>query len=368
MIESNEKDPLNLSNKKFSSFKIPGQAKNKKRSSILYSSMSMNTMQPPSFSTLQNGQLGGEISSICASFADDLVTFEYSSKALINCFIAFFIYLAIGAVTFSYILSDKWTVIDSMYFAVVTFTTCGYGDVHPVDAVGMIVTIIFLLGGVIALGFVLGIIGQNLLGMNSTRRKCKEQNFINRLWAGEATKLTQNIPDDNDSISKEIIEILKNVGPYFFLIIGCSLFIGFMEGWDIVTSIYYCVVTATSVGYGDIAPETQSMRLFAVLFIPFSVAVMAEFVARVAALYIDRKVHESEQEFLSRKMTVKDFENMDTDGNGFVTHEEFICFMLLAMGKVEKECLDEIKRIFISLDTNSLGKIQRDELLQLAIP
>ena len=42
--------------------------------------------------------------------------------------------------------------------------------------------------------------------------------------------------------------------------------------------------------------------------------------------------------------------------------------MLLAMGKVEKECLDEIKKIFISLDTNSLGKIQRDELVNLAIP
>jgi len=367
MIEANEKDPLNLSNRKISPSKIPGQTKNEKRSSILYSSMSMNTMQPSSYN-LQNRQLGGEkYSSICASF-DDLVTFEHSSKALVNCFIAFFIYLAIGAVTFSYILSDKWPVIDSMYFAVATFTTCGYGDVHPVDSVGMIVTIIFLLGGVIALGIVLGIIGQNLLGMDNKRRKCKEQKFINRLWAGEATESTENIPDDNDLISEEIIEILKNVGPYLFFIIGCSLFIGFMEGWDIVTSIYYCVVTATSVGYGDIAPKTQSMRLFAVLFIPFSIAVMAEFVARVASLYIDRKVYESEQEFLSRKMTVKDFENMDTDGDGFVTHEEFICFMLLAMGKVEKECLDEIKRIFISLDTNSLGKIQRDELVNLAIP
>lgn len=204
------------------------------------------------------------------------------------------IYLAIGAVTFSYILSDKWPVIDSMYFAVATFTTwwvmssitiyfvvrideiwiiisdieqnllfnyytflvqinsnfhlrvSGYGDVHPVDSVGMIVTIIFLLGGVIALGIVLGIIGQNLLGMDNKRRKCKEQKFINRLWAGEATESTENIPDDNDLISEEIIEILKNVGPYLFFIIGCSLFIGFMEGWDIVTSIYYCVVTATS--------------------------------------------------------------------------------------------------------------------------
>ena len=117
---------------------------------------------------------------------------------------------------------------------------------HPVDSVGMIVTIIFLLGGVIALDIVLGIIGKNLLGMDNKRRKCKEQKFINRLWAGEATESTENIPDDNDLISEEIIEILKNVGPFLFFIIGCSLFIGFMEGWDIVTSIYYCVVTATS--------------------------------------------------------------------------------------------------------------------------
>jgi len=39
-------------------------------------------------------------------------------------------YLLVGMVSFSYIF-ERWTLIDSLYFSVVTFTTVGYGDLFP---------------------------------------------------------------------------------------------------------------------------------------------------------------------------------------------------------------------------------------------
>jgi hypothetical protein len=43
---------------------------------------------------------------------------------LLDCLLALFAYLAISVIAFSFVF-EKWTVVDSMYFAVVTFTTIG---------------------------------------------------------------------------------------------------------------------------------------------------------------------------------------------------------------------------------------------------
>jgi hypothetical protein len=46
--------------------------------------------------------------------------------SLWHCFVAIFIYILISVLAFYVILDNDWTIIDSCYFAVVTFTTIGY--------------------------------------------------------------------------------------------------------------------------------------------------------------------------------------------------------------------------------------------------
>ena len=47
-----------------------------------------------------------------------------------------------------------------------------------------------------------------------------------------------------------------------------AFYIGYWEGWSWSDVIYYCVVTTTSIGYGDLTPIREDTRLFAVMFIP----------------------------------------------------------------------------------------------------
>lgn len=55
--------------------------------------------------------------------------------------------------TLFYTLVEGWSVLDALYFTVITLTTIGYGDLHPTTDVAKIFTIIFVVVGV---GFILG--------------------------------------------------------------------------------------------------------------------------------------------------------------------------------------------------------------------
>ena len=52
-----------------------------------------------------------------------------------------------GSATFYHII-EKWTYLDSLYFAAATMTTVGYGDITPHTVPGKIFTIVFVFAGV----------------------------------------------------------------------------------------------------------------------------------------------------------------------------------------------------------------------------
>jgi pheromone shutdown protein TraB len=50
------------------------------------------------------------------------------------------------------------------------------------------------------------------------------------------------------------------------------------ENWTWVDSFYFCVVTLTTIGYGDLAPTTDITKLFTVLYAFMGIGVFATFV------------------------------------------------------------------------------------------
>lgn len=47
-----------------------------------------------------------------------------------------------------------------------------------------------------------------------------------------------------------------------------------LEGWSIITSLYFSVATLTTVGYGDIHPTTDASRIFTVFYILIGVSIV----------------------------------------------------------------------------------------------
>jgi hypothetical protein len=130
-----------------------------------------------------------------------------------------------------------------------------------------------------------------------------------------------------------------------------------------ILSIYFAVITGTTVGFGDLSPEKPGVRLACCFLLPLAVAVLGEFLGRIAGTYIDRNNRKTERQFLNRTMTLNDLQMMDTDADGMVQKHEFLAFMLVALQKVEKSDIDCLLELFNHLDVSKTGAVTKDDVL-----
>jgi len=62
-----------------------------------------------------------------------------------------------------------------------------------------------------------------------------------------------------------------------FLIASGTVIFSLLEDWSIVDSLYFCVVTVTTVGFGDITPDTDVAKLFTVVYIIIGISLISTF-------------------------------------------------------------------------------------------
>ena len=122
------------------------------------------------------------------------------------------------------------------------------------------------------------------------------------------------------------------------------------------------MITGTTVGLGDISPQSRPVRVLSIVFLPLAVAVLGELLARIAATYMDRKRRKVDKEFLAKSLTMCDIETMDTNRDGHVDKAEFVIYLLLALQRVAKEDIDEIVKCFERLDRTKSETLTIDDL------
>jgi len=78
---------------------------------------------------------------------------------------------------------------------------------------------------------------------------------------------------------------------YMLLILlgGATLFYTRIEHWSVVDSLYFSVMTMSTIGYGDLAPTTDMSKLFTVIFAVLSIGVFAMVVSKIVAITLERK-------------------------------------------------------------------------------
>ena len=93
---------------------------------------------------------------------------------------------------------------------------------------------------------------------------------------------------------------------------------------------------------------------------------MALIIGDLTVLLTKRRVEMAQQQVINQQITLDKFKEMDIDESGEVDLMEFVEFMLISLGKVDRELLEQIKSRFKKLDVDKSGNLTRDDLIQLA--
>ncbi len=87
------------------------------------------------------------------------------------------------------------------------------------------------------------------------------------------------------------------------LLLTGTLVYSWLEGWSLLDSLYATVITMTTVGYGDLSPQTSYGRLFAIFFTliaigigGYALSVLASFVIEKQATRLDRVLRKRKME------------------------------------------------------------------------
>lgn len=95
--------------------------------------------------------------------------------------------VALGAVvaagTAGFHLIERWSIVDSLYMTVLTVTTVGYGEVHPLDQNGKLFAIVLMFAGVGTVAYALSatvraVVHSEMLAAAGQRRRSREMKSL----------------------------------------------------------------------------------------------------------------------------------------------------------------------------------------------
>lgn len=127
-----------------------------------------------------------------------------------------------------------------------------------------------------------------------------------------------------DKVCSELEEIEKRGNRFFWVaiffivnhVLGGAITMHFLEGWDFYDCTYFCIVTTTTVGYGDMTPKGMWSKLYVIYYVVVSIGLISTMLAYLIGLLID----EQEEILLSaitrdHQAEVEDLDDANVDTN-----------------------------------------------------
>ena len=63
----------------------------------------------------------------------------------------------------------------------------------------------------------------------------------------------------------------------------------FIEGWSWIDSLYFSVITLSTIGYGDFSPATDEGKLFTIFYIIIGIGIILSFINTLYSHYFDMR-------------------------------------------------------------------------------
>ncbi len=90
--------------------------------------------------------------------------------------------------------------------------------------------------------------------------------------------------------------------PFVLLIIIGTVVYSILEDWTLFDSLYATIITITTVGYGDLSPQSQSGRIFAIFFTLIAIGLAGYAISSAAAILFETQQQNREKKAFERRM------------------------------------------------------------------
>ena len=247
------------------------------------------------------------------------------------------IYLVLGALFYS--VAEGWSFTDGLYFCAVTITTVGYGDFVPSSDASKAFTIGYILIGLSLVATASGELFSALGSVVEVPRGTPGRHLRQASFAAATVAL--------------------------IVLVGAGI-VMWSEDWGLLDSVYWAVVTCGSVGYGDLAASQPLTRALLAPYIVAGVGGFAVSLARFGQVCMEIEADKAIDAFIARGVTEPMIAEMCADGpytsSDGVDRTEFLTYMLVQMGQVQKDDVAKVLRLFDSLDADGSGRIDAGDI------
>jgi hypothetical protein len=135
------------------------------------------------------------------------------------------------------------------------------------------------------------------------------------------------------------------------------------DKWSFIDAFYFTVITATTIGFGDLVPKSDAGRWITIIIMPWIVFYCGGQVQAISSNVAGTDVHqEGLLKSLSASLEIEAIKAMATNEGGDMSEGAFIEYVLTQAQLVNPSILKELRKVFRKLDESGNGKLQEDEL------
>ncbi|XP_039304168.1 TWiK family of potassium channels protein 7 isoform X3 [Solenopsis invicta] len=176
------------------------------------------------------------------------------------------------------IVTERWNVFQAVFFASTVLTTIGYGNVVPSTNWGRIFCILFAFVGIPLTLIVIADWGKIIASVVVHIGLMMKSKLPFR------AKLSCIIPT-NVAGRRSLGACAAIVLLFLYLACGAGMFMLWEDDWNFFDGFYFCFVTMTTIGFGDLVPKKPKYTLLCTLYILVGLALTSTIIELVRRQY-----------------------------------------------------------------------------------
>ncbi|XP_020278393.1 TWiK family of potassium channels protein 7-like [Pseudomyrmex gracilis] len=175
------------------------------------------------------------------------------------------------------VVTERWSVLQAIFFASTVLTTIGYGNVVPSTNLGKIFCILFAFVGIPLTLIVIADLGKLFAEVVVHIALVAKSKLPFR---ARLSCIPTNVTGRRSLGACAAIALL-----FLYLACGAGMFMLWEDDWDFFDGFYFCFVTMTTIGFGDLVPKKPKYTLLCTLYILVGLALTGTIIELVRRQY-----------------------------------------------------------------------------------